>query len=306
MMKNSIKKVLCVICLCTLVISLLGSASFAQPAFDITKAKQDLTNRYKSNYIPMSPEEVKIRAEMIDRQLCKLIAEGKSQIEIDNAMKANKLYKLEVPTNSNSGMIPLSAPNDAICNSVSIYYDSGASQWVVSGGGWWTTDQWFNDRNWIWVPYIGETHNVGGYDSVGIAYNNTSGTYNTSVISSMGYITDQDGWGESSDSPSHGDGSLGVAFDFQDKQKYTRSPVNPVVYSYDVAYQGKGYSALIRYNSNFANYNGNARVFYAHTWNTCNITNLSFGAGSGFTFGVDIDFSTSNGWKIFTNSDTSF
>lgn len=305
-MKNSIKKIMCVICLCTLVISLIGNSSFAKPNFDIVKAKTDLVNRYKSNYTPMSPEETKNRAEKIDRQLCKLIAEGKSQIEIDKAMEINKIYKLEVPADFSSGITPMSEPNDAICNPVSIYYDSAASQWVVSGGGSWTSDQWFNDRNWIWVPYTGETHNVGGYDSVGIAYNNTSGIYNSSVVSSMGYITDQNGWGEFSSSPSHGDGSLGVAFDFQDKQKYIRSPISLQIYSYDVAYQGKGYSALIRYNSNFANYNGNARVFYAHTWKTCNITNLSFGSGSGFTFGVDVDFSTSNGWKIFSGSDTPF
>ncbi|AEE97785.1 hypothetical protein [Mahella australiensis] len=203
-------------------------------------------------------------------------------------------------------MTPLSEPADAIHNAVSIYYDSGASQWVVSGGGWWTDDNWYYDKNWAWIPYYGKTHNVGGLDSVGIAYNNTYGTYNANVVSSMGYMTDQNGWSTTSYSPSHGNGSYGVAFNIQDVQKYKRNPPIPYVYSTDIAYKGKGYSALIRYNSNFSNYHGNARVFYAHTWNTCNINSLTFGYGSGFEFGVNISFSNSNGWRIFTNSDTRF
>jgi hypothetical protein len=303
-MKNSIKKVLGTICLFVIMINIQEIMVSAQTDFNIVDAKQELINKHSNNYKKMSTEVSQARAKEIDEKLLKLIAENKTKKEIDSAMSVYKVYRLDVP--SSEVMSPLSVPSDAKCNAVSIYYDSAQNQWVVSGGGWWQNSNWFNDRNWMWFPYTGETHNVGGLDSVGIAYNNTSGTYNASVISSMGYMTDQSGWGEYSYSPSHGDGSLGVAFDFQDKQKYIKSPINPIIYASDVTYFGKGYSALIRYNSNFSSYNGNARAFYAHTWNSCNISGLTFGYGSGFTFGVNITFSDANGWKIFNNSDTPF
>ena len=299
-------RIISFIALTCLLLVLCGFTS-AKQFPNIEDAKHALAEKYATNFISMTPEEASERAKIIDKTLLKMAAENKAISEIDQAMSIYKVYRLVVPAVSTSGVTPMdTSPNDAICNSVNIYYDSTTANWIVCGGGWWTNNNWFNDRYWLWIPYRGEIHNCGGYDSIGITYYNTSGTYNTSVISSMGYATDQNGWSEYSYSPSHGNGALGVAFDFQDRHKYI-SGFKLVIYVSDMTYSMKGYSALVRYNSNFVNYNGYARTFYAHTWNSCNITGITFGT-SGSSFGVNVTFTPNDphGWRIFNNSDTLF
>ncbi|WP_042200864.1 hypothetical protein [Paenibacillus camerounensis] len=102
-------------------------------------------------------------------------------------------------------------------NNAWVTFDSHTNRWNVTGGGYWNDTAWFNDNPGSWWGTKGETKNVGGLDSVGITYYNTNGGYgSTSVISSLGYVTDHDGWTQDLINPSHGDGKLGVAFDFQD------------------------------------------------------------------------------------------
>ena len=189
-------------------------------------------------------------------------------------------------------------------NSVWITYDATTSRWNVTGGGYWKNTNWWGDRPGGWWGYSGETKNVGGVDSVGITYYNTSGTYNTAVISSMGYATDQNGWSEYMYNPSHGNGRYGVAFDFQDKIKLKN--VCGVCYASDSTYFGSGFSASVTYDSNFSNYNGYARTMYAHTWSDTTINSIGF-SGGGSNFGVTVSWSSSsNRFAIFNGSDTTF
>jgi len=317
-MKGYIKRSLCIVCILIMTVTFISfpgtnvQAITANVSNDliIIAAKQELVKKYSKNYVLMSDTEAATRAKIIDDTILKMMAEGSSISSIDEVLKSYKVYRLDTQQELINSITPLSSePADAVCNSVSIYYDSSQNQWIVSGGGMWnsTTTEWYWENSSIWwVPYVGEIHNAGGRDAVGITYNNVSGTYNASVVSCAGYMTDRNGWATTSYSPSDGDGAHGVSFEIQDKLKAVLFDPFEQNIANSYRYLGRGYSALIRYNSNFINYNGNARVFYAHTWESCQISGVSFGWGSGFTFGIDIDFSNQDGWKIFSNSDTSF
>ena len=131
-----------------------------------------------------------LQFKQIDEILCKMIAEGKPSRDVETEMEKYQVYKLDVPISQTDASI-MSAPNDLICNGVNIYYDAQASEWIVSGGGWWQNTRWVGDVDGLMLGYLGETKNVGGFDSVGITYNNTNGSYTgVRVVSSMGYITD--------------------------------------------------------------------------------------------------------------------
>jgi len=74
----------------------------------------------------------------------------------------------------------------------------------------------------------------------------------------------------------------------------------------DTTYLGDGFAASITYDYNFVNYNGYARTFYVHTWQTAQISSITFG-GSGTTFGVNISITNSQySFKAFNGSDATF
>ena len=272
--------------------------------FDIVKAKKMLVEQHKGKAINLSEEEKNARTRMIEKKVAKLVAHNASLSEINANMNALGVYLLETPKNNNSEITPLSQGSDVTMNAPIIIYDPYTSRWTVTGGGYWKNTNWFNDITNVWVGYIGETKNVGNYDSVGIAFYNTSGTYNTKVISSYGYWTDHNGWTGESYNPSHGDGRYGVAFDYQDVIKLQRLDlwIDPE----DVTYLGNGFAASITYDSNFTNYNGYARSFYVRTWSKAKINSISFGV-SGKQFGVNFNISDAqNSFQVFSGSDTTF
>ena len=282
-MKGVIKGLLSAFSISILLLGNLTVTISAESNFDVVEAKRALAEKHENDYLSLSSEQVQNRSKEIDKILLQLYAGSQSSEAIEEVMQRYKVYKLKVP--SGYEIDPTSIPTDAGCNAASIYLDAATQEWIVVGGGWWNNENWFDD---------GILGNVGGLDSVGIEFNGTYGSYDgVNVISSYGYMTDHHGTSITSEYPSHGNGQYGAAFDFQD---YVH------ILSDTYAYFGDGYSALIRYNSNFANYHGNARVFYAHTWNSTTINNISFGLS-----GIQIEFSsTNNRWTIFNTGDTQF
>ncbi|WP_199624635.1 hypothetical protein [Paenibacillus alkalitolerans] len=303
-----------VLLLCVALLLLLSQSVFAQqesqPEFDSVKAKKELAEKYADKMKKdLSAEELENRTRDVQRILNELaadVAAGKTT-EKEAKIKLEKMdvYMLDVPKKKeNEEVSILSSGTDITMNSVWITYDSATARWTVTGGGYWKNTNWWNDRPGGWWGYAGETKNMGGVDSVGITYYNTGGTYNTSVVSSLGYVTDHNGWSDYMENPSHGDGRYGVAFDFQDKMRLKNACGVCVVGDY--TYYGSGFSASVTYNSNFVNYNGYARSMYAHTWNTTTINSIGFN-GSGTGFGVTFGWSSeSNKFPIFNGSDTTF
>ncbi|MEA3572469.1 hypothetical protein U9M73_21305 [Paenibacillus phoenicis] len=199
---------------------------------------------------------------------------------------------------------PSSQGSDVTLNKVLITYDAQTGYWFVAGGGSWKNNNWSADVPTFLIPSVGDSKNVGGMDAIGVTYYNTSGDYNASVISSLGYWHDGEGNSVESNSPSEGNGKYGVAFEFQDKAIVTS--VNYVTGYYTYKYLGQGFSAVVTYNSNFTNWNGKARTFYAHTWSSTNISSISLN-GSNSGFGASVTFSSSsNNFKIYNDADTSF
>lgn len=141
---------------------------------------------------------------------------------------------------------------------------------------------------------------VGGADAFGITYYNTSGTYNTAVKSSSFVASSGNGWVKNSGSPSHGNGKLGVAFEFQDQARLLTACCD------NFEFLGNNMSIVMTYDSNFSNFHGYARTFYTHTWDKAGITSINFGASSS-SYGVNVVVSnTSYGWTIYNGSDATF
>jgi hypothetical protein len=271
-----------------------------QQSFDSVKAKKALVEKHKDEFDPSLTGEKKQKHDQDVQLLLNKLSSGEGDpATIEKELKKLKVYKLEMPQDP----VALSQPSDVYLNAVDIYSDASTGNWHVTGGGYWSNRNWFSDAPSFFLPSVGDTKNVGGFDSVGVTYYNTSTTYNATVVSSMGYWHDGVGNNWSSTSPSHGDGKLGVAFDYQDKVRVTYA--DP--WTTEVEYEGTGFSATITYSASFADYNGKARTFYAHTWKSTNISSITFKGDTGGTFGADIQFSTSeNKFQAFNNSDTNF
>ncbi|SFD59624.1 hypothetical protein [Bacillus sp. UNCCL81] len=293
-------------------LSLFSNSAFAaekspEPKkFDIVKAKHDLANKYANHFkVNLSKDELDTRTKMVQYKLSKLASSEITQEELKAELRKDEIYLLEVPDSTPKTITILSSQgSDITMNAPWITYDSVTKRWDVTGGGYWKNTHWFNDITNAWVGYVGETKNVGGYDSVGVTYYNTSGTYNTSVLSSYGTWNDGNGWSSSTSNPSHGNGKYGVAFDYQDKIKLV--DILGLIGPEDATYLGHGFSAGVQYDSNFANYNGKARTFYVHTWSNASISSITLGV-SGKTFGADIQITNSaNSFTIYNGSDASF
>lgn len=261
--------------------------------FDVVKAKTDLMEKYKDKLNKkrtLSPEE-------IDNQFNVMLVEGKTEEEIDAFAKENGLIKLEQPQ-SNDDIMMMSAPSDAICQNISIYFDQYTGQWVVRGSGSWSNKNFVTDAN----VFICTSTNIGSYDAVGITFFNTNSSYSSSVVSSSAQFYDGHQRQVTSYSPSQGDGKLGVAFYIQDTL-YLNSPTGDK----DPSMVGQYFNVNMRYDSNFSKYDGTARMFYIHTWDKARIDSIGFSGDNAKSFGVSASISSQEkSFQIFSNGDCKF
>ncbi len=294
----------------SLAITLIFSSSvFAVPRSDSNSkevlaaeakaAKLSLAAKHANKFDPkLTNEERDKRSKDIEREIAKMVAGRQSKVNISKSLEKMNVFVLDTPE-LEPALVPMSAGSDITMSNVIISYDSVSARWNVTGGGYWANTNWVNDLPSFFGSWVGTIKNVGEPDTVGVTYYNVSGTV-PPVVSSLGYFTDHNGWVVESTSPSHGNGGLGVAFDFQDKAKLVAA--NPGVY----VYHGDGFAASVTYGSSFSSYSGYARSFYGHTWNSTGISSVTFG-GSGSTYGVSINFSsTSNRFPAYSGADTVF
>lgn len=287
-----------------LVISMISvPAAFATeqsgtPPFDVVKAKKELAQKYKSENAKSLTKEQKDKRNKEVQLILNSAAAGETLAdEARTKLEKMKVHKLEMPKEE-AGISIMSQPNDIQMNAVDIYYDSYANTWHVTGGGWWKNDNWASDSPYFSNPSVGAEKNMGQRDLVGIAFYSTSGTTPTSS-SSMGYWTNQSGWNDSSTSPSHGNSSSGVAFEYQDKVRVVS--LNPT----KGTYLGKGFSATMTFDSDFADFNGKARSFHSHTWSQTYISAVSLNVSTSPGFSVTFA-NGGDGYSVYNNSDTNF
>lgn len=210
---------------------------------------------------------------------------------------------------------------DVTLNSVNISYDYYTGSWYVTGYGYWKSDDYCSDADGsgncdsIFSPAgnyglwnsVGETDNIGGRDSVGIALQDTS-TVPTglSLLSGYGKFYNYD---ESSQiekinynrdvNPS----SRGAVYTFQDYLQITQaSYFYGALTSIDETYLAKRFCTSLRYNSRFSSYDGNAVLIYAHSWDETSINSIGLGKDS-----FSVSWETSgDGWSTQSGSDTNF
>lgn len=288
-----------------------GQKVFDHSELDIVTGKKDLVETYKDNAVEMSEAELVQRAQYIESVIADLSSRGYDQDDIALELENYGVFRLNSPS-VNSDNVLYSEPADVVSNQVSIFFDSLPQNWVVYGSGAWVNDNWFDDMPGGGWTSKGQIKNLGNFNAVGITYYNTSGRYDTRVVSSYANIMSDKGdengntWNLISTSPSSGDGQYGVSFQFQDKVKLIGSPWQIVIPKSDFSYLGASFNVMITYDKNFTNWNGNARAFYVHTWDEAVINKISFNV-SGKEFGVEFDISNSNkSYPAFSNRDTSF
>lgn len=155
--------------------------------------------------------------------------------------------------------------------------------------------QWKNDN---WRPYLpGTTGNLGNVDAFGVGYTNIKTSYNSYVMRSCGYLTDQNGNNMiSTDNRSDGDGSMGFGFRLQDKVVYL-----PVLGDY--VYRGYQWYGSCTYDGRFSTYSGIATAYYTHTYSTATINSVKFGV-EGKLGGVEVDISNKEVAFTAYSSDT--
>lgn len=174
------------------------------------------------------------------------------------------LYKLDSPTETSQddGTVqPMSQPADTTLNAVQIYADGTTHNWYVIGSGQWNNNNWYYDNDHRFFGNICETYNIGGLDSIGVAYYSTSGTYGTTVLDSGASWWDGLGNTATSSSSTYGTGQYGASFAYQDKISLYQVSGTSAYYKY----LGYGFQATIVYSPNFQYWNGKARTAYTHT-----------------------------------------
>lgn len=212
---------------------------------------------------------------------------------LENYLNENNVYIYSCETSDvNINNSRSAGSTDIQMNKVIISYNSNNNTWSVTGGGYWITTAYLDDAPTPSV-YTG-AKNVGGMDAVGFVLLNTSGTLPT-LVSSSGYVHDGNGSSLTLTNPSTADSSTGIVFEYQDQVYYSDN-------LQETLYLGYGFAAQAIYTSNFSEYNGRARSYYAHTWNDCSITSIGIDA-TGFSASWSHD---GYGWNIHNNSDTVF
>lgn len=190
-----------------------------------------------------------------------------------------------------------SGSTDVTMNKVIVMYNSATNQWSVTGGGYWQDHGYGADMPLELFPYVGKRINIGGQDAVGVTLYQVSGPKPT-LMKCSGYVHDGYGKNMTLNNPYNLDSTRGVAFEFQDYKTITK--VNFLDHNY--TYMGYGFSAQAIYNSKFAEYNGKARTYYAHTWKNTNINSIGVS-----TTGFSTSWSDSNyRWAVYNNSETVF
>ena len=134
----------------------------------------------------------------------------------------------------------------------------------------------------------------------------TSGTYGTYVMSSSAMLNNGLSGSQylyvSTTNRSDGNGQNGFGFQLQDYVTTVEFDVG----SFPLTYVGYRWYGCCTYDANFAHYTGNATSYYAHTWRSADISNISLGVSTE-TLGIDITFSNNDySFAAYSSGDTPF
>lgn len=181
---------------------------------------------------------------------------------------------------------------DVQVNRVILCHDASNDTWVVTSGGFWVSTAWKED--FPWFSALTGAKNVGGMDSVGFSFLDTSGPA-PALLSSSGYVHDGNGNGIALSNPANGDSFRGVLFEYSD-QVYLSDTFA------ELSYLGYGFAAQGVYSGDFSEFHGRARSYYAHTGKDGVRDSIGFGP-----FGFSASWpSQASSWESRSEFDTVF
>jgi hypothetical protein len=191
-------------------------------------------------------------------------------------------------------------------NAVSIYYNTSNVTWTLYASGYWNNvNDWDDTGNMI--PWsVGTTRNTGSPDYVGIVLTDTYGSSDGMYVMANNTPDQSAGrlwWNEKQN---YGYNSAGLMSDSQGAifavQDYIYITESHWWGSYRVAYIGHSFSATVIYNGAFENYHGNAKIFYAHTWDSAQINGIGIGLDN-----ISVNWSSGkNHWDTASAGSTPF
>lgn len=271
------------------------------PNFDVVMEKQKIVEKYGKGYMTLFEDELEQR----DLKILDIMSsKNQNKDESKKKLEAIGIILMEIPYISQA-----SQPSDVTLNAATVAYDYYLGQWIVGGSGYWNNDEGCDDEhpifgcsNYLNYTHVGHEFNVGGRDAVGVHLADTYGTFDgTYVISSYGKFYNYDGayniyeYNYNRDQTSS---QYGASFTIQDYTEIT----DYGFFTMEEMYVAQNFMCLIRYNSTFVNYNGNASSFYVHTWANTEINSIGLGKDS---FSVSFS-SSSDRWYGQSTGDTPF
>lgn len=248
----------------------------------------------------------------VDRQVDSILASNLSTSEKDELLlpfgvirvdtgvqNQSKIYK-DTDISSTDENLTRLGTSDVHFDSLLIYYNSGAGNWILNGGGYISGQPSWKAPFWS-VPTTGDQFDVGGLDGFGISLHDTFGSFDgvSMVSGSATFSNPEFNYSQTTQNRVTGASSYGAGFLLQDKVIITKWNI----FQYWWTFLTRYFSVTLRYSSNFSNYRGNAVTFYAHSWQSTSITGIGLSI-----VGFDISWSGNDNekWKISPTIDTPF
>ncbi len=308
MKKTRLISMLCAIAMSLTLVLPVGAISLienTESSLDVSTPTRNKNGLTKADFV----EQCQRSSRASGRTAISLTQDEADRLLIEyTTSSSSRKQELEVQLNAAGHFIfsegttveTLSEPANVTLSNVVTSYNDNTGDWsLISGGTWNNLDAIKKDAG-TWLFAVGSTKNIGGYDAVGMVIYNTSGKTPT-LKSSFATIND----GTTTKTlynPSAYDTNRGIAFQYQDVITVTRS----YLVTYDFTYMGKGFSSVMRFGSDFVNWNGKARTFYAHTWSDTTINQIAFSVGTS-SANFNVSWSENNNhMDIYSNADTSF
>lgn len=193
-----------------------------------------------------------------------------------------------------------SSSGDVTLYKPTIHYDSSTKEYIITGNGKWNTHSYEVPTWYWWAPSVGSTKDIGGTDAIGISLTNTYGnTAGLALNSGYGRFKNGTAVKTSTTLASEND-NYGGGYKVQDFIKFTKVDNYLLWFNTTFYYNAYYMTCILRYNSKLANYSGNAKLFYGHTWDTTTVTGIGVS-----TTGASISWSSnSDKWVGFSYART--
>ncbi len=185
-----------------------------------------------------------------------------------------------------------SCGSDMSLNKPTIAYDSSNKQYIITGTGYWKNRTYEDEMPrfiFSW-PSVGKKINIGGPDAIGISLTNTSGdTKGLAINSGYGYFYNGEAVNLSTTLCTNTN-NYGGAYQLQDFAKIFEVKNYLFFARCGYYYNANNMTCILRYNSAFENYSGNANLFYSHTWDKTSVTGIDLSdSGFGIQWSKDSD-----------------